>query len=127
MYPSNVFALVNVATLQALLGSPVRVYPFGEAPADAAKPYVTHQLVTAVPDNNVDDPPEIDDERVQFTIWADDSATTSGPAKAYQIAAALRLVLEDAGTVNTYQTLGRDLETGLFGYLIDWSRLETVR
>lgn len=121
MYPSNLFALLDVPALQALLGNPVRVYPFGEARPDVVVPYVTHQLITAVPDNNVDEPPEIDDERVQFNVWGTsvDAATTA--------AKALRLALEQHGIVNSYQTLGQDAETNRYGYLIDWSRLETVR
>ncbi|GAB3388115.1 tail completion protein gp17 [Lysobacter fragariae] len=121
MYPSNLFALLDVATLRTLLGTPVRIYPFGESPADVAVPYVAHQLVSAVPDNNVDDSPEIDDERIQFNVWGDSVSSVSAVAKA------LRLVLEQAGIVNNYQSVGRDPETNRYGYLIDWSRLETVR
>lgn len=127
MYPSNLFQLVDVPDLQALLGTPVRIYPIDEVPSKVAVPYVAHQLITAAPDNNVDDPPEIDDERIQWKVWAAARPGQSATDVATGIAKVLRSVLEQHGTVNSYGTTGPDPTTGRCGYFIDWSRLETTR
>ena len=118
MYPDALFPIVDVAPVRAVLGTPVRVYPFGEARPDVLVPYVVHQLVSSVPDNCLDDPPPLDDERIQFSVWADDVATLSS------VAVALRTQLQEFGYINNISDNGRDPETKRYGIIIDWSRLE---
>lgn len=120
MYPSSVFSMLNDASLHSsfLLGVPVRAYPFGDAPPNTPRPYLTFQLVSGIPDNCLDDPPDMDNERVQFSLWADNLDSLDLVAKT------LRARLQQFGYVNSYADMGRDTETRRYGIMIDWSRLE---
>lgn len=57
-----IFALLSAnAGVTALLGtSPCRAYPFGNAPDQVTKPYITWQTIGGNPENYLKDSPNID-------------------------------------------------------------------
>lgn len=118
MYPLNLYPLLNVPALQAVFGTPVRIYTSGQAPKEVVTPYAVHQLVASVPDNLLDHAPLLDSERIQFSVWA---ATAAALAPAV---VALRTLLQDLGEVESIIDLGVDPETQLYGFAIDVARLE---
>ena len=50
-------------------GQPPRIFRAGSAPQDVDRPYITWQLVTGVPENNLSDPPPVDRQSVQVDCW----------------------------------------------------------
>lgn len=119
MYPLNLYNLLNVPALQAVFGTPVRIYTSGHAPKDVATPYAVHQLIASVPDNLLDYAPLLDAERIQISVWH----TTAEALSAAVVA--LRTVLQDIGEIESIVDLGRDPDTSLYGFAIDVARLES--
>lgn len=107
MLPPVFSLLSNSPACTALLGSgqACRVYPFGEAPADVARPYVTWYVVTGSAHNTLADAPAADAMTVQVDCWGD----TLASAKASAIA--VRDALERMGSVAGYNPNDRDPET----------------
>lgn len=118
MYPLNLYNLLNVPALQAVFGTPVRIYTSGHAPKDVPTPYAVHQLIASVPDNLLDHAPLLDAERVQVTVWHTTAEALSSAV------VALRTVLQDIGEIESIVDLGRDPDTSLYGFAIDVARLE---
>ena len=118
MYPEALFAILDVTQVRTEFGTPVRIYPFGDAPPNVVRPYVVHQLVAGTPLNCIDEPPPMDDERIQFSVWGDADTQVAAAAKA------LRTQLQQYGYINSYSDAGRDPETKRYGIILDWSRLE---
>lgn len=59
------------AGVTALLGAgTTRLYPFGDAPENVAKPYAVYQVINGVPENYLDEPPDIDEWNIQIDIYA---------------------------------------------------------
>lgn len=119
MYPLNFNSLLNVPAVQAVFGTPIRIYASGHAPKDVATPYAVHQLISSVPDNLLDHAPLLDAERVQVTVWH----TTAEALSAAVVA--LRTVLQEFGEIESIVDLGRDPDTSLYGFAIDVARLES--
>ena len=57
-----IFALLRAAAgVTSIIGSaPCRAYPFGNAPDQVTKPYITWQAVGGSPENYLKDSPNID-------------------------------------------------------------------
>ena len=92
-----------------LLGdNPVRFYPFGEAPQHVVLPYATWQMVSGVPENYMDCPPDIDSISVQVDVWA----YTQGDAKA--VFAAVRRALETDAHIVGVGLEGREPDTRIY-------------
>ena len=101
----------------ALLGtSPVRLFPFGMAPAGVAKPYAVWQQVGGSPENYLMGVPDIDSVTLQVDVYA----TTTSSAKA--VAAALRDAIEPVAHVVAWRGESRDTETGNYrvSFDVDW-------
>ena len=101
----------------ALLGtSPVRLFPFGMAPAGVIKPYAVWQQVGGQPENYLAGVPDID----SMTLQVDAYATTSASARA--VAAALRDAIEPVAHVVAWRGESRDSETGNYrvSFDVDW-------
>ncbi len=118
MYPTGLMALIDVAGVRTEFGSPVRIYPYGDVPPNVVTPYAAHDLIAGTPENNLDAPPTHDDERIQFSVWADTAVTLTAATSA------LRTRLQEFGYINSCTSLGRDAETRRYGMALDWSRLE---
>jgi len=105
----------------ALLGAaPTRFYPFGLSPQPGqsgyAEPYVTHQVITGLPENYIGDRPDIDSATVQIDIWSSD------PLQIDPLTTALRDALEPHGHITRWGKAERDAETKLyrFGFDLDY-------
>ena len=101
----------------ALLGtSPVRLFPFGMAPAGVAKPYAVWQQVGGSPENYLMGVPDIDSVTLQVDVYA----TTTSSAKA--VAAALRDAIEPVAHVVAWRGESLDAETGNYrvSFDVDW-------
>lgn len=82
------------AGVTALLGeNPTRLFPFGEAPQNVARPYAVYQVLNGVPENYLDEPPDIDDWNIQIDVYATSAASATA------VRDALRRALERHCTV----------------------------
>ena len=84
------FELCNAdPAVQALLGSPVAIHPWGENLVENRRyPYVTFQSVAGSPENYLSGRPDTDSFTLQIDIWC------KVPAQARAIAAAIRDAIE---------------------------------
>ena len=71
------FSILNAsAPVKALLGAnPLRVFPWGRAPQNVAKPYAVYVVYNALPENYLGQVPDIDNKAVQINIYAENSAS----------------------------------------------------
>lgn len=105
-----IFPLVSAdSECVSLLGSaPTRFWPMGDAPQNSAKPYATFALVSGRPENNLNCPPDIDNESVQVDCWADT------PSEARSVAKAIRAAVEVAAYVVAFNFELREPDTRLY-------------
>jgi hypothetical protein len=94
-----------------LIGSnPIRLFPFGLAPQDVVKPYVTWQTIAGSPENYLGSLPDADSWSVQVDVWSLDAATV------LQIAQALRDAFEPVAYITGWGNQSREPETKLYRY-----------
>jgi hypothetical protein len=93
------------AVITLLGASPVRLYPFGEAPQGVAKPYAVWQVISGSPINYVSGRPDTDRYGLQVDVYADTGAV------AEQVAAAIRRAIEPQAHVTGFNADGRDPTT----------------
>lgn len=111
----NIFAILDdESTAQALLGDPVRVYPWGEAPQNVLFPYVTYGVYNGLPENYLGNIPDIDQDGTQIDIWAKDSASCRA------VFIAIRDIIEPQAHMTSYQLFDRDTETQLYHGRMDF-------
>ena len=114
MYPPIFTTVATDTVVQASFGvSPVRVYPFGEAPAKVTKPYAVWQVVTGFPENCLGGVPDMDSFLVQLDIYADTGSEARVGAEA------LRDAIEPAAHVVAWRGEGRDPDTNNYRYSFD--------
>jgi hypothetical protein len=102
---------------QALLGTkPHRLYPFGEAPQDVAKPYAVWQLVTGSPENYLAGRPDLDGYTLQVDVYADTGAS------ARAVTDAISHAIELHAYVARWGGESRDAATKLYrsSFDVDW-------
>jgi hypothetical protein len=106
MFPP-IFAVASaVPAVTALIGaSPVRLYPFGDAPQAVALPYVTWQTITGFPENYIDRVPDID----SYTLQVDCYATTATSAR--NVAKAIRDAIETKAHIVAWRGESKDPDT----------------
>ena len=117
MYPP-IFATCKAAgAVTALIGtSPVRLYPFGEAPQGVAKPYAVWQTIGGAPENYIDCAPDIDSMTLQVDIYS----TTAASCRA--VAVAIRDAIEPVAHITSWRGESRDDETNHYrsSFDVDW-------
>ena len=100
----------------ALLGvNPTRLFPFGDAPENVAKPYAVYQVLNGVPENYLGEPPDIDEWNIQIDVYA--SSVTSALA----VQAAMRRALEAHCYVTRLGGTGTEPSTQLKNTSLDVS------
>jgi hypothetical protein len=106
MFPP-IFAVCSIVpAVTALIGaSPVRLYPFGDAPQAVALPYVTWQTITGLPENYIDRVPDID----SYTLQVDCYATTATSAR--NVAKAIRDAIETKAHIVAWRGESKDPDT----------------
>ncbi|AYN10198.1 DUF3168 domain-containing protein [Pseudomonas putida] len=118
MTPPIVQACLNSPAVTALLGvgTGMRLYSFGEAEQDVAKPYAVWQIVNGTPDNYLAGRPDLDG----FTLQVDVYATTGDSAR--KVRDAIRDAVELEAYVTRWGVEGRDPETKNYraSFDVDW-------
>jgi hypothetical protein len=100
-----------------LLGSnPTRLYPFGQAPQNVAKPYAVWQVIGGNPDNYISGRPDTDMFSLQVDVYAESGSSASNVGDAIRTAIEL-----DAYTTN-YNGDSRDEQTDHYrhSFDVDW-------
>lgn len=99
------------AQVLAIFGAPnPRIYGFGEAPPNVARPYAVWQNIGGGPDNCLDTPPDSDAYSVQIDVYANTSTDATAGA------GAIMLAIETEGYVTAYNGTMTDPETNLKRY-----------
>jgi hypothetical protein len=117
MYPP-IFATISTSSaVKSLIGSsPVRFYPFGEAPQGLTLPYAVWQTIGGFPENYLGDLPDVDSYAIQVDVYA----LTADAARA--VAAALRNAIEPHAHIVRWGGESRDPDTKNYRYSfdVDW-------
>ena len=117
MYPPIFATCVAEAGVTALLGTvPTRLYLFGEAPQNVAKPYAVWQTITGSPENYIGTLPDIDSYVIQIDVYADSASSSRA------VAEAIRDAVEPAAHVTSWGAEDRDPSTNNYrlNFTIDW-------
>jgi hypothetical protein len=109
-----IFPLIS-ASVTSLGTNPVRFFPFGQATQSTAKPYATYQIITGTPENYLGQTPDIDMALIQVDVWGDTAASVSNAADD------IRDALESRAHMTSFGSTGRDFETQLYRYRMDFS------
>lgn len=118
MYPP-IFAVCSADPgVQALLGAGVecRLYPFGEAPQKVAGPYAVWQVVTGLPENYINQTPNIDAYGLQVDVFG------SSVEVVRPVVEALRDAIEPEAHITSWSGDSRDPDTNLYRsiFSVDW-------
>ena len=120
MYPP-IFQAVDVAAVQALLGSgsAMRFYPFGRATQGAVYPYAVYQTVYGTPENYLDQSPDMDYFGVQIDVYA---SASQGQRTARAVLEALRDAIEPHAHITSWRPESVDPDTKSYriGFDCDW-------
>ncbi|MCK0153858.1 DUF3168 domain-containing protein [Alcanivorax sp. S6407] len=85
------------AAVVALLGNPIRCYPFGSAPQGVQDPYVVWQVIGGAAENYLQDRPDADSYDVQMDVYGRDEADVLAVAKAIRDAMEARAYISRWG------------------------------
>lgn len=105
------------ATVRSLLGGALpRIYPFGQAPQEVAKPYVVYQWIGGSPFNMINCRPDADRASLQVDVYGLTTQSTTTVAKA------IRNAIELDSYITGYRGDMRDEETKLYrtSFDVDW-------
>ena len=112
MVPLIQSLLQDAETVRQQLGDPIRLWP-GNAPQGAALPYATWEVVGGSPTAMLSEPPPADGWRVRMTVWGKGLPDANGAA------VAIRDVIEQVGSIESYNPTPDDDDTGHFGISFD--------
>jgi len=114
MLPPIFQTLKNNAEVFAIVGN--GIYPHGDAPQGAQRPYVTWHIVSAVPQNELSDVPNIDNISIQVDCWHISSEGMLNLTKA------VRNAIEPFAHMIAIPINERDFETKLYRITLqfDW-------
>lgn len=105
------FATLNVPSVKAVLGTPLRVYAFGEGKQNGAKPYVVWQVIPgSAPENFLAGAPDCDRFVVQLDVYGDDMDAVLDAAPV------VRDAVEATAYVTSYNGSYREPDTRLYRY-----------
>lgn len=116
-YPPIFEVCAASSAVKTLLGpSPVRLYPFGEAPQGVATPYAVWQGIGGSPENYLADVPDTDKYLLQIDVYADSANA------ARSVVQSLRDAIEPVAYVTGWRGESRDPETKRFrsSFDVDW-------
>lgn len=85
--------------------NPLRIFPFGEAPKDTERPYAVWQTINGLPENLLDDVPEVDFFTVQIDVYGESSE------QVLEAAEAIRDAIEREAYVTAWYSTTKDQET----------------
>lgn len=114
MIPPIFQTVSNFTAATNILGSsPCRFYPAGNAPQNVAKPYATYQVISGLPENYLNQTPDVDEIIIQISCYAeryDDLIT---------LIYALRDAVETVAHIDGWGKSERESETMLYGFSFD--------
>lgn len=107
-----IFEICSASTeVTDLIGTdPVRLFPFGEAPANVERPYVVWQNAGGSPENYLGTLPDSDSYSVQVDVYGVDGADVLAVAKA------IRDTVEPVAYITSWGINNRDFDTDLYRY-----------
>lgn len=85
--------------------NPTRLYPFGTAPKDVAKPYAVWQLIAGGPLNRLAGRADIDSQRLQIDVYGDT------PDASRRAAEAIRFAIELHCNISSFNGESQDSQT----------------
>lgn len=111
----NIFpAISSSVSVTSLIGtSPVRFFPFGDAPQNSQLPYVVWQTVSGSPENFLGDLPDLDSYTIQVDVYA------ANAQSARDVAEAIRDAIEPIAHVVGWNGESRDPDTRNYRYSFD--------
>jgi hypothetical protein len=110
MFPP-LFATLNASTaVKAALGTPLRVYAFGESEQEGTKPYAVWQTVGGEPANCLAGTPDTDRFAVQIDVYG------KGMDAVRAAALAIRDAIEPVAYITAYNGEFREPDTRLYRY-----------
>lgn len=106
----DLFAILNASVpVKTQLGAnPLRVYPWGRAPQNAALPYAVYTVYNANPENYLGQVPDIDNKGTQIDIYANTGT------KLKSCFEAIRDALEPHAHMTNFSTPAQDDDTDLY-------------
>ena len=103
-----IYTWLKTSEVQDIIGTPPRAYRHSSAPQDTTKPYVTWQVISGVPENNLTDLPPVDRITVQVDCWHQTDAGIE------QLATAVRDAIEPYAHMTGIVINLREPETKLY-------------
>lgn len=105
----SLFQILNSSSaVKAILGSsPLRVFPYGEAKQNTAKPYAVYTVYNGTPENYLTNAPDIDNHGTQIDIFAETGAVCE------QAFRAIRDAVEPYAHMTNFSAPQRDFDTQL--------------
>lgn len=103
----DVFALLNVSAVSALVGA--RIYRHGSAPQDVVAPYITWFQVYGRPENTLSETPAVDNCTIQIDCWS--ANTGAGATQINALAEAVRNAVEARWHVTGIVANEKDFQT----------------
>lgn len=116
-YPSIFPAVANDAKCTAILGTnPTRLWAYGMAPDNEARPYAVYRLISGEPNNTLSCVPQDDRVTLQISCYA------RTDQECRDMIEALRDVIETMGYITGWSNDGIDKDTRLFtrGFFADF-------
>lgn len=117
MYPPIFEICAADADVQTNLGtSPTRLYAFGEASQGVALPYAVWQVVGGLPENYMDQVPDMDSWSIQIDVYGTSDSQVRDAAQS------LRDAVEPSAHITSWGYQGRDPDTKNYRYTfrVDW-------
>jgi hypothetical protein len=106
----DVFALLNVPAIRAVVGNPPRIYRHGVAAVQSPlAPYITWALVSGTPENHLSGTPPVDRMSVQVDWWTEN--TGSGSEQVNTLGVLIRNQIETKHDIESFDADLRDTET----------------
>lgn len=94
--------------------TPVRIFPWGEAPERVTYPYATYGVFNGNPENYLNQVPDVDMLGTQIDIWAKTGASCINGA------IAIRNALEPTSHMVSISSMTRDPETKSYNIRLDF-------
>lgn len=114
MLPPIFQTLTSSSLITDIVGT--KVFPYGDAPQDITRPYVTWHIVSGVPQNSLSEVPDIDNISIQVDCWHPVAAGLE------ELATAVRNRIEPYAHMTNIPLNDRDRETRLYRMTLqfDW-------
>ncbi len=105
----DVFSLLNVSAVRALVGTPPRIYRHGQAPQDVVAPYITWFSVFGRPEITLSETPAVDNYTIQVDCWSNNTGT--GATQVNALAKVVRDTIETRFHVTGQPVDEQDFQT----------------